>query len=293
MASAFKNLMYMPLVLARHGSLRPDQVRLPVTGHHIAVNPHDARAYKKIVMDSARRRLSTPMQFWRDHVSFLKPSLCVDIGANYGECTAFAAYAPGTTCLTIEANPVLLPYLQKTRALHPNGDRIILESCLLGDTDQQESALYFHESWTGGGSAAAVQAPGMIKADVVTRTLDSLMAQHDLKTGGALVFKMDVEGYEGRVIAGFPDLFTRDRAVGILEFDTTMLARAGTPAPALFDTLLSRFHVYQTSKKGKTLRRVRDWTDMCAIYGCDTFHCDLVIFSEPSLIAPGWHATDR
>jgi len=291
MASKLKKYLYLPLVLARHGSLSPTEVSLPVTGHRIALNPRDDRAYKKIVMDSARKRVSTPMQFWRDHVTHLKPALCADIGANYGECTAFARYAAGTTCLTIEANPTLLPYLQKTRALHPDSEKIVLESCLLGDADKQESALYFHETWTGGGSAVEAHAD-MTKATVTTRTMDSLIAQHRIDAKGPFVFKMDVEGYEGKVIAGFSNLFTRDDVAGILEFDTDMLTRAGTDPKALFETLAARFSVYLTAKKNKTLRKIARWNDLCALHKGERFHCDLAVFSRPSSIAPGWLATD-
>jgi FkbM family methyltransferase len=292
MAFKLKKYLYMPLVLARHGSLSPTEVSLPVTGHRIALNPRDERAYKKIVMDSARGRRSIPMQFWRDHILAVSPSLCADIGANYGECTAFARYTSGTTCLTIEANPTLLPFLEKTRAAHPDAPRIILESCLLGDTDKQESALYFHETWTGGGSAIEAHAD-MTKTTVTTRTMDSLIAQHRIDPKASLVFKMDVEGYEGKVIDGFSSLFNRDSVVGIMEFDTVMLTRAGTDPKTLFETLASRFAVYLTTKKEKALRKVLNWNALCTLHKNDTFHCDLAVFSQPSLMAPGWLATDR
>jgi len=281
-----KRLILGPLILARHGSLRPRSVALPDSSHRVHLNPDDDRAYKKLVMDTARRRISTPMHFWRDHVRALAPCLCLDVGANYGECFAFGDY-PRSLCIAVEANPILLPFLQRTRDEHPDADRILIESCLVGDTDGVESSLYYSPKWTGGGSAIK-GGDDLQVARVMSHTLDALLAPHSDWRENPLVLKMDVEGFEGHAPAGFSDLFRRKRAVGILEFDTRMLKKAETDPEALFNRLAEHFSVFLTYPKQRLLRPVRQWSELMAHGSEGALHCDLAFASHPDLIAPSW-----
>lgn len=282
----FKRLFLAPLILAKHGSLRPQSITLPDSSHRVYLNPDDDRAYKKLVMDSTRGRISTPMNFWRDHVRTLAPSLCLDIGANYGECFAFGDY-PRSLCIAIEANPILLPYLECTRRAHPDADRIQIESCLVGDRDGVEASLYYSPKWTGGGSA--------IKSDehlheekVISHTLDAIVAAHPDWLDRPLVLKIDVEGYEGHALAGFSDLFRREKVVGIMEFDTHMLSKAGNDPEALFNSLAGRFCMFLTFPRKLQLQRIRQWGELMQNAKDDALHCDLAFFSHPDLIAPTW-----
>lgn len=281
-----KRLFLAPLILARHGSLRPRSIVLPDSSHRVHLNADDDRAYKKLVMDSTRGRVSTPMQFWRDHVRALTPALCLDIGANYGECFAFGDY-PQSLCIAVEANPVLLPYLERTRADHPDAARIEIESCLVGDRDGEDATLYYSPTWTGGGSAVK-SGEHLASAQVKSRTLDAIVAAHPEWRDRPLVLKMDVEGYEGHALAGFDDLFQRVNAVGIMEFDTNMLARAGTDAEALFKRLAERFSVYLTFSRKRLLQPLMSWGALQRHASGGNFHRDLAFFSRPDLVAPGW-----
>lgn len=283
----FKRLIFVPLILAKQGSLRPKMVTLPDSSHRVHLNPDDDRAYKKLVIDSTRGRISTPMQFWRDHVRAMAPSLCLDVGANYGECFAFGDY-PHSLCIAVEANPILLPYLLRTRNEHPDSDRILLESCLVGDVDGAESSLYYSPKWTGGGSA--VKGEGHFEvAKVMSRTLDAIVEAHPDWRDSPLVIKMDVEGYEGHALSGFSDLFRRERVVGIMEFDTHMLTKADTDPEALFNRLAARFSVFLTYPRKRCLRPVRQWSDLMKHATGDALHCDLAFFSRPDLIAASWN----
>ncbi len=281
-----KRLFLAPLILARHGSLRPRSVILPDSSHRVHLNPEDDRAYKKLVMDSSRGRISTPMHFWRDHVRTLAPALCLDVGANYGECFAFGAY-PDSLCIAVEANPILRPYLERTRAEHPDAERIHIESCLIGERDGLESTLYYSPIWTGGGSAVK-SGDHVESAKVMSRTLDAIVAACPEWRDSPLVLKMDVEGYEGHALTGFTDLFRRDKAVGIIEFDTDMLVRAGSDPEALFQRLTERFSIYLSFSRKRVLQPLHKWDDLLAHASAGSFHRDLVFCSAPDLIAPSW-----
>jgi FkbM family methyltransferase len=285
-----KRLLLTPLILARYGTVWPDQVVLPGSTHRVAINPRDDRAYKKLVMDSVRRRLSTPMVFWRDHVAHLTPSLCMDIGANYGECFAFGDY-PASRCVAVEANPILVPYLERTRDAHPDAERIAVVSCLASEKDGGEGELFYTEKWTGGGSALRGDEYSQ-SARVPCRSMDAVAAENDPQAQGPLVIKMDVEGYEGRVLAGFSSLFARERAAGILEFSTTMLGKAGTPADAVFGRLAERFSLYLTFRRSRRLLPLADWAAFRRRFPAPHAHCDLAFFSDPTCIAPGWRVEE-
>lgn len=284
-----KRLLVSPLILARYGTLRPDEVILPASRHRVAINPRDERAYRRLVMDSARHLQSTPMMFWRDHVAHLTPSLCMDIGANYGECFAHGDY-PEATCVAVEANPILLPYLERTRAAHPDAARITVVGCLAGDREGGEGELYYTEEWTGGGSALRGDEYAQ-SARVPCRTMDSIVAAHDPRPAGPLVVKVDVEGYEGKVLAGFSRLFEHARVAGILEFSTTMLEKAGTAPEAVFGRLAGRFTVFRTFRRRRRLTPLPDWATFRREFPAAHAYCDLAFFSDASCIAPGWRVT--
>lgn len=285
-----KRLLLSPAIYLRHGSLRPDAIQLPGTNKRVHLNPDDDRAYKKLVMDSARGRVSTPMRFWREHVQAHPGALCLDVGANYGECFAFADY-PNSFCIAVEANPTLLPYLLRTRDGHPDAARIHVESCLVGAEDGIECSLFYSPKWTGGGSAVKAR-EGLTEARVKGRSLDALLAEQPDWQSSPLIMKMDVEGFEGHVLAGFGELFHRDRAVGILEFDTTMLRRAGTNPRELYEHLASRFHIYLSQAKSRTLDPISAWADLVRRAKDGELHRDLVFCTHPDMLAPGWRVAD-
>ena len=281
-----KKFILFPIIFIKYGTFLPEVTQTPVTGQRIAINPRDQRAFKKLVMDFIRGRESTPMRFWRDHVSHLNKPLCLDIGANYGECFANATDYE-YDCIAIEANPILLPHLEKTRSIHNNSDRIHLVNLLLSDRNEDSVPFYFSDKWTGGGSAA-VQQTGSTKISVRSRTLTDIIAEFVTLPVKTIMFKADVEGYEGR---GLIPLFLNpvfENIIGILEFDTAMLKAAGTPPEEFFRIMNERYHVFLTGKRSTTLIPVADWDDLRKHWQKSHFHCDLVVCSDLKLLAEDW-----
>jgi FkbM family methyltransferase len=265
----------------------PGVIKLPESSHRVHLNPEDDRAYKKLVMDSTRGRISTPMHFWRDHVEATAPSICLDVGANYGECFAFGDY-PRSLCIAVEANPVLQPYLTRTRDEHPSASRILIEPYLVGDRDGIQASLYYSPKWTGGGSAVE-GGENLVEAKVVSRTLDAIVNEHTEWRDRPLVLKMDIEGYEGHALTGFTDLFRRERVVGILEFDTGMLSKVNSDPEAIFNMLIERFSVFITFPRKRILRPIKRWGELMNQAKNGGLHCDLAFASRPQMIATNWN----
>lgn len=289
MKDQLKQLAYAPLVFWKHGSFNPDSIKLGPGKTKVSVNPHDQRAFKKLVMDTARGRESTPMQFWREHAKTHPTATMLDIGANYGECLFNPVYQD-QRCLAVEANPGLCQYLARSRSAHRHADSITIENALLGSQDADDVPFYFSPKWTGGGSGVTPKDEDAANLDVVyvkERTLDSILAKHEFSFSDPLIFKMDVEGFEAKVFQGFESLQQFSQRIGILEFDTQMISRSGESAEQLFEELHGSHEVFLTSLRSRQLQPVDSWQDLAGRYRGD-FHCDLIVGSSSELFAPGW-----
>ena len=289
MKDQLKQFAYAPLVYWKHGSFSPDSIKLGPGKADVSVNPYDQRAYKKLVMDTARGRESTPMQFWRAHAKTHRSATMLDIGANYGECLFNPIYQE-QRCLAVEANPGLCEYLTRSRNAHQHANSITIENALLGSQEANDVPFYFSPKWTGGGSGVAPKNEDTSNLDVVyvkERTLDSILADYDVDVANPLIFKMDVEGFEAKVFQGFQCLKNFSQRIGILEFDTQMIARSGESAEQLFLELQKSHQVFLTSLRSRQLQTIDSWQDLTARFGGE-FHCDLIIASSNELFAPGW-----
>jgi FkbM family methyltransferase len=287
-----KSVYFSFLTWCKYGTTRPRAVTPPGSPSPVYINPHDGRALKKLAHDSARGRVSVPMHFWRDAVSTLNPNLALDVGANYGECFSSITYSAGTQVVAVEANPELIPFLDKTRASHPSAKSIKVINCLVSNEPAAAQTFYYHPDWTGGGSAVRPSnIDGYKQVSVPVESIDRVL--NHLGSLESLVFKADVEGYEGMLFHGFSRLFSATRVAGIFEFDTIMMAKAGTPAQGVFELLAGRFQMFDTCRHKRTLRPLKNWAELVAARapkGGD-FHTDLVVLSSQNELPQGWTFT--
>jgi FkbM family methyltransferase len=277
----------------KYGSTRPESITPPGAPSPVHLNPDDRRALKKLVHASARNRLSVPIRFWRSMVASLQPDLALDIGANYGECFAGATYPQRTRILALEANPGLIPYLEKTRRAHAAADHMKVVHCLVGDQPAPPRPFFFDPEWTGMGSA--LEPADAQKRQQILVAVDSvdeiLRREFGPVAGRTLLLKMDVEGYEGMVLRGFRTLEAFQEVAGIMEFDTLWLGRAGTPAREVFERLASLGRVFDTVRHQSVLKPARNWSDLAARHGDGDFHTDLVFVSRETALPSGWQVT--
>jgi FkbM family methyltransferase len=281
--------VYLDLLTWRkYGSTRPESVVPPGSPSPVFINPHDRRALKKLAHDSARGRVSVPMRFWRDAIAAVSPHLAIDVGANYGECFSSLVYPSDTRVLAIEANPALIPFLEKSRAAHPSAPAVRIVNCLVSDSPGPAQPFYFDPNWTGGGSAVtpAIRV-GLTEVNVAVNCLDQII-EPDTRMDD-IVFKADIEGYEGRLFRGFSRLFSCRRVAGIFEFDTALTAKSGVPPRDVFDKLAARFLMFDTRRHTKTLRPLKDWSALTSSRGeAGDFHTDLVFVTSQSELPAGW-----
>ena len=109
--------------------------------------------------------------------------------------------------------------------------------------------------------------------------VDDLLAEMPDGRLRSLALKIDVEGYEGRVLQGMTGVLRRTgRFVGIVEFDADNLQRAGTP-PADVLALMREFGTVARFGHDGQLVVVESTEPPPA-------HCDLIFTSDPRSYPP-------
>ena len=154
--------------------------------------------------------------------------------------TFSARYSPTAEIYLVEPNPQLLPYLERSRAEHRDGDRMHLVN--RAASDRSDYVIFtVDEKWSGTSSAIGqIEDPAnLFKGSGPERSrelrveairIDDLFAALPADRLRSLALKIDVEGYQGRVLQGMTSVLQRaDRFLGIVEFDGRYLQQAGTP----------------------------------------------------------------
>lgn len=158
-------------------------------------------AYQKVF---DREKLASRRQMLDFYSGFMsRGDLVFDVGANVGEYSD-TFLALGARVVAMEPNPACC---EKLRMVAKRGD-LTIENCAVGDTEGTASMQICSEPGLSTLSSEWYQAartspihthalwPGTI--DVRVATLDSLGAKHGVPS----FIKIDVEGYEDRVLAG-------------------------------------------------------------------------------------------
>lgn len=237
----------IPLTLWRYGSLRPARAQLYQCPHWIYIDPHDPCALKKVVQEPLRGKVSTNLIFWREMLQHLQPDLAVDVGLNYGECLFGASYPARTRMFGFEANPRLIPYLEQSRAEHPQGRQMTITNCLVSDVAAEAVPFLVNPKWSGQSSAVREINAGAepLEFQLRARRLTDLLPAV-IPESGSLLFKMDIEGFEHRALRGFePTLRQVGQCVGLIEFTSRFIRWAGSDPADYFAWLCERFLVYR------------------------------------------------
>lgn len=277
-----KQLAQSQLVRWRYGTYAPESVRLPGSPHPLFVDPLDPRAYKILVIAPLFGRVPRNLPFWREGCTRLGPSLALDIGMNFGECLFSPDYPEAMELHGFEANPRLRPYIQKSAKAHPARRQMSLHYALVAAAPGADAEFFIDRRWSGGSTAV----PGLHPEDAdryeairvpVTSIDERLAKTKSLRPGRTLFFKIDVEGYEFHVLRGMQNTLASPRwALGLVEFDTRLLERAGVDLQEYWQFLQERFEVFAFARKGQA-RRVRDWSDLAAMFRRPQLHTDLLL----------------
>ena len=150
---------------------------------------------------------------WRKLVTELRPTVAIDIGANYGEVAFSARYRGLRQLYLVEPNPAVLTWLRRTvdraAAGYPDSPEVVLHEGAASDRAGYARLNYHEHSGT-----ASLRSPSGRGAQVECFRLDDRI---ELAPDDSLLFKIDVEGYEQSVLDGMTGLLRGRRVAGICE----------------------------------------------------------------------------
>jgi len=277
----FKQAYIEGLIWWHYGSFSPQRIQLVDSDQYVYVDPHDPRARKKIIADTIRGRFPRNQRFWREAVATLQPDTALDIGLNFGECLFSILYRPDTTAYGFDANPQLRPWVEKSLLGHPSRDQIEILFQLVSDGEKGEQEFFIDKRWSGC-STAALDSNKYDQDRYENVVVPKSSIDHELRNRGwageSLVFKIDVEGYEYRVLTGMRSTLSKvNRFLGLVEFDGDLLEQAGECVSEYWDYLRDSFAVFAFTRSDKWYHANKFTTDQFAKICGKHFHTDLLL----------------
>jgi FkbM family methyltransferase len=165
----------------------------------------------------------------------------VDIGANIGLFTLLAADRVGAAGRVFSFEPVARTYTRLVENIALNGFRQVFPQPMAISDSRGELTI----TTAGGGFDAwsSLGRPYMGQEEARERiqaiSWDEFAAEHDLM-GKVTLMKMDVEGWESRILGGGRRTFSRDDAPTLyVEFTEQAAAAAGSSCRELYQSLSS------------------------------------------------------
>lgn len=216
-------------------------VTLDAGERHLVLDLDPAMANERTILAHLESGAFYEPDVAKSMIRILRPGdTVVDVGANVGFFTVFAAMLAGATgaVVSFEPDPNNLWRLRRNIALNNLANVTVIESPV---TDRPGEVQFFHNSDDSGGSA--LWDPGVLPANVrslaspqpfhlTATTLDQALAERGVAT--PRLIKIDTEGAEHRVLAGTEQLLRDQRVPFIIaELHPFGLDRMGSSAEAL------------------------------------------------------------
>ena len=235
--------------------LLPKQVE--IHGATVVLNPADpvvSGALHFGVYEKAETRFF--QSACRDGMTFL------DVGANLGYYTALAARAvgPNGRVLAVEPDPDSFGYLEQTIAANAVGN---VEAFPVAASDAP-AILPLYISTDNRGDNRLYSSDGeRPQVEVKARPLDALLRDNKIDTVDLI--KIDVQGYEPKVIAGLRETITASPNLTLLtEFWPQGIDQAGEDANEFLQTLRELGLTLHELQPDGSLAELTDDTDLIA-----------------------------
>jgi FkbM family methyltransferase len=163
--------------------------------------------------------------------------MLVDVGANIGDSVALAEMKHEEECLLIEGDPAYFQLLRENTAHLPGA---VCVAAMLSASAQQSPGRLIAE----GGTGSIVQAS---EGHVIFVTLDQVIEEHP-RFAGSHLLKIDVDGYDFRVMRGGERFIREGHPILFFEQDPGMIRNAGDDPDDVYDWLArvgyERVHLY-------------------------------------------------
>ncbi|MFL2942661.1 MAG: FkbM family methyltransferase [Limisphaerales bacterium] len=235
--------------------LLPKQVE--IHGATVVLNPTDpvvSGALHFGVYEKAETRFF--QSACRDGITFL------DVGANLGYYTALAARAvgPNGRVLAVEPDPDSFGYLEQTIAANAVGN---VEAFPVAASDTPAMLPLYISTDNRGDNRLYAPDEERPQVEVEARPLDALLRESKIETVDLI--KIDVQGYEPKVIAGLRETIIASPNLTLLtEFWPQGMTEAGGDANEFLQTLRELGLTLHELKPDGSLAELNNDTDLIA-----------------------------
>ena len=235
--------------------LLPKQIE--IHGATIVLNPTDpvvSGALHFGVYEKAETRFF--QSACRDGMTFL------DVGANLGYYTALAARAvgPNGRVLAVEPDPDSFGYLEQTIAANAVGN---VQAFPVAASDAPATLPLYISTDNRGDNRLYASGEDRPQVEVTARPLDALLREN--KIDKVDLIKIDVQGYEPKVIAGLRETITASPNLTLLtEFWPQGIDEAGEDANEFLQTLRELGLTLHELQPDGSLAELTDDTDLIA-----------------------------
>ena len=235
--------------------LLPKQIE--IHGATIVLNPTDpvvSGALHFGVYEKAETRFF--QSACRDGMTFL------DVGANLGYYTALAtrAVGPNGRVLAVEPDPDSFGYLEQTIAANAVGN---VQAFPVAASDAPATLPLYISTDNRGDNRLYASGEDRPQVEVTARPLDALLREN--KIDKVDLIKIDVQGYEPKVIAGLRETITASPNLTLLtEFWPQGIDEAGEDANEFLQTLRELGLTLHELQPDGSLAELTDDTDLIA-----------------------------
>ncbi len=260
----------------RYRALFPDSVCLPNSQSHIFVNRRDSRG-RSVLLCGAQGQPNLK-GMWHRAITEIAPDIVLDIGANYGEFVFGERYPMAKRVISIEANPALSPFLQKSHQKHPDRQKITMLTALAAEKSDQELDFFVDQGSSGRSTAVKRSDTESIATRIRTVAIDDLLSDVTLQEM-KVVFKIDVEGFEPVVFSGMRTLINRSKfLLGILEFNPNLIRLSGVDPETFLNELHSKLQIFALPHHHPPCKLMEGrLAEISRIVGTENFEMDLLV----------------
>lgn len=184
------------------------------------------------------------VNFWKNAVEKVDPTIVFDIGLCYGEILFSTKYDNNTRLVGIEANVHLSPFILKAIKEHPNQKQINVIYALASDCNSKKD-FYIDKNRSGNSSVYFLENRPQSLINVDSITVDSMFLDQASLSKETVLFKIDVEGHEWNVLEGMIQTIKGcNEFAGVIEFNFSFLERVGIDIHKYLNFLKEYFLVF-------------------------------------------------